>query len=108
MYQHTFECCHGAVLSLVTRGDNVYAGCQDGYVKVWDLQARTLVRTIIVQEVRLSDSLVLFSANLMPGRGRVILVDAAFGRVYVLCEWADQGRGQSRATVSADVYESFR
>ncbi|KAI0317637.1 Zn-dependent exopeptidase [Amylostereum chailletii] len=49
-YQHTFDCCHGAVLSIATRGDNVYSGCQDGYVKVWDLQTRTLVRTIIVQE----------------------------------------------------------
>ncbi|KZV68817.1 Zn-dependent exopeptidase [Peniophora sp. CONT] len=44
------ECSHGAVLSLAACGDTVYAGCQDGYVKVWDLQTRTLMRTIIVQE----------------------------------------------------------
>lgn len=31
---HTFECGRGAVLSLVTRGDAIYAGCQDGYVTV--------------------------------------------------------------------------
>ncbi|TFY73639.1 hypothetical protein EWM64_g10374 [Hericium alpestre] len=47
---HTFECQHGAVLSLATREELVYAGCQDGYVKVWDTQTRTLVRTIIVHE----------------------------------------------------------
>ncbi|KZT19994.1 glutathione degradosome [Neolentinus lepideus HHB14362 ss-1] len=47
---HTFDCCHGAVLSLTARGDTVFAGCQDGYVKVWDLETKVLVRTIIVQE----------------------------------------------------------
>ncbi|KIJ60273.1 hypothetical protein HYDPIDRAFT_117355 [Hydnomerulius pinastri MD-312] len=47
---HTFECYHGAVLSLVVRGDTVFAGCQDGYVKIFDLETKTLVRTIIVQE----------------------------------------------------------
>lgn len=47
---HTFECSHGAVLSLAARSDTVFAGCQDGYVKVFDLETKTLVRTIIVQE----------------------------------------------------------
>ncbi|KAI0061595.1 Zn-dependent exopeptidase [Artomyces pyxidatus] len=47
---NTIACTHGAVLSIATRGDMLYAGCQDGYVKVWDLQANTLIRTIIVQE----------------------------------------------------------
>ena len=47
----TFECGDGAVLAVVVRGDTVYAGCQDGYVKVLDLETRTLVRTIIVNEV---------------------------------------------------------
>ncbi|GBE85255.1 Probable di- and tripeptidase [Sparassis crispa] len=47
---HTFECSSGAVLSLVARGDTIYAGCQDGHVKVWDLETRTLVRTLIVVE----------------------------------------------------------
>ena len=49
---HTFDCCHGAVLSLAAREESVYAGCQEGYVKVWDTLTRALVRTIIVQEVR--------------------------------------------------------
>ncbi|KAJ3483636.1 hypothetical protein NLI96_g6169 [Meripilus lineatus] len=49
--QHTIECGQGAVLALVVRGDTVYAGCQDGYVKIWDLETRTLVRSIIVVEI---------------------------------------------------------
>ncbi|KAI9511084.1 Zn-dependent exopeptidase [Russula earlei] len=46
----TIECSHGAVLSLVTREDILYAGCQDGYVRVWDMQTNTFIRTIIVHE----------------------------------------------------------
>ena len=49
---HTFSFNHGAVLTLAVNGDTVYAGCQDGYVKVLDLETKTLIRTIIVQEVR--------------------------------------------------------
>lgn len=49
---HTFPCAHGAVLSLLSNptGETIYAGCQDGYVKVWDLLTGTLVREILVQE----------------------------------------------------------
>lgn len=50
---HEFACDHGAVLALVAEGDTIYAGCQDGYVRVFDLETRTLVRTIIVQEARI-------------------------------------------------------
>jgi len=49
--QYTFECNQGAVLSIVVRGETIYAGFQDGYIKVLDLETRTLVRTIIVHEV---------------------------------------------------------
>ncbi|KAK7689745.1 hypothetical protein QCA50_006384 [Cerrena zonata] len=66
----TFECGDGAVLAVVVRGDTVYAGCQDGYVKVLDLETRTLVRTIIVNEnvdilslSMLHSDLYTFSAN---------------------------------------------
>jgi di- and tripeptidase len=38
-------------LSIAVRGETIYAGCQDGYIKVLDLETRTLVRTIIVHEV---------------------------------------------------------
>ncbi|KAL4080831.1 hypothetical protein J3A83DRAFT_4153384 [Scleroderma citrinum] len=47
---HTLDCSHGAVLSLAVQGESVFAGCQDGYVKVFDLETKTLIRTIIVQE----------------------------------------------------------
>ncbi|KIM43328.1 hypothetical protein M413DRAFT_69177 [Hebeloma cylindrosporum] len=47
---HEFLCDHGAVLALVAKGDTIYAGCQDGYVRVFDLETKTFVRTIIVQE----------------------------------------------------------
>ncbi|KAI0785192.1 Zn-dependent exopeptidase [Abortiporus biennis] len=49
-FQHTFDCGQGAVLALAVRGDTAFAGCQDGHVKVCDLETRTLVRTIIVIE----------------------------------------------------------
>ena len=48
---NTIECTHGAILSLVAREDVLYAGCQDGYVRVWDLQTNGFIRTIMVQEV---------------------------------------------------------
>ncbi|TFK70401.1 glutathione degradosome [Pluteus cervinus] len=47
---HEFACTHGAVLALIVKDDTIYAGCQDGYVKILDLETKTLVRTIIVQE----------------------------------------------------------
>ncbi|KAG6811024.1 hypothetical protein H0H92_009327 [Tricholoma furcatifolium] len=47
---HEFQCANGAVLALVAQKETIYAGCQDGYVKVLDLETKTLVRTIIVQE----------------------------------------------------------
>ncbi|KAJ7457667.1 hypothetical protein B0H11DRAFT_2063012 [Mycena galericulata] len=47
---HAFECNNGAIFSLVVKDETVYAGCQDGSVKVLDLETKTLVRTIIVQE----------------------------------------------------------
>ncbi|EMD39729.1 hypothetical protein CERSUDRAFT_150401 [Gelatoporia subvermispora B] len=47
---HTFDCTIGAVLTIVVDTDTIFAGCQDGYVKVWDLETRTLVRSLIVAE----------------------------------------------------------
>jgi hypothetical protein len=49
--EHKFTFYHGAILAIVANGDTVFAGCQDGYVKVLDLETKTLIRTIIVQEV---------------------------------------------------------
>ena len=55
---YTFEASAGAVLSLVARHETVYVGCQDGHVKVFDLETKTLVRTIIAQEVSFHRSFV--------------------------------------------------
>lgn len=49
---HTFHAQVGGVLSIISRNGCIYAGCQGGHVKVWDIETKTLVRTIIVQEVR--------------------------------------------------------
>ena len=38
--QHTFSACQGGVLSLVARNGTVYAGCQDGHVKVCDQRSK--------------------------------------------------------------------
>jgi di- and tripeptidase len=48
-----FECGSGAVYTIVASRDTIYAGCQDGHVKVFDLETKTLLRTIIVEEVGL-------------------------------------------------------
>ncbi|PCH39650.1 hypothetical protein WOLCODRAFT_159236 [Wolfiporia cocos MD-104 SS10] len=47
---HTFECCMGTVLTLAVRDETVYAECPDGHVKVWDLETRTFLRSLIVVE----------------------------------------------------------
>lgn len=49
---HEFDCSNGAILALVARDETIYAGCQDGNVIVLDLETKTVVRTIMVQEVR--------------------------------------------------------
>ncbi|PVF99923.1 Zn-dependent exopeptidase [Serendipita vermifera] len=46
--KHSFVGCEGGVLSIVTRHGLIYAGCQDGYIKVWDQESKTLVRTLLV------------------------------------------------------------
>ncbi|KAN0141012.1 Zn-dependent exopeptidase [Lactarius tabidus] len=60
----TIECTHGAILSLVTREEILYAGCQDGYVRVWDLQTNGFVRTIMVQENVAALSLSILGSDL--------------------------------------------
>lgn len=49
---HTFDVGAGAVLALVAQQGTTtaYAGCQDGQVKVIDLEMKAVIRTIIAQE----------------------------------------------------------
>ncbi len=44
-----FEGLPGAVLSLANRDSLLFAGLQGGHVKVWDLETRSCVRTILAQ-----------------------------------------------------------
>ncbi|KAG7087427.1 hypothetical protein E1B28_013393 [Marasmius oreades] len=79
---HTFSCSCGAILSVVVDGDTAYAGCQDGHVKVLDLETMTLVRTIIVQEGVdiLSLSLIQSDLYTCSANGQVIRYSGSFDR----------------------------
>ena len=95
---HTFDCGAGAVLAIVARGDTVYAGCQDGLVKVWDLETRTLVRTLLVVEVnpplhRFQTSLIIISSE----HRHSIDVTDAFGFVCLF------GKRRCAGTMSATL-----
>ncbi|XP_006462650.1 hypothetical protein AGABI2DRAFT_179317 [Agaricus bisporus var. bisporus H97] len=83
---HQFSCEHGAVLSLVAKGDIIAAGCQDGYVKVLDLETKTAIRTIIVQEGVDILSLSIFDQDLFScsADGRVKRWSSAFD---CIAEW---------------------
>ncbi|KIY71497.1 Zn-dependent exopeptidase [Cylindrobasidium torrendii FP15055 ss-10] len=50
VFDHECECHFGAVLAIVSQGNTVYAACQDGVVKIFDIETKSIVRTIIVQE----------------------------------------------------------
>ena len=49
---HSFDVGAGAILALVVQQGTTtaYAGCQDGQVKVIDLEMKAIIRTIIAQE----------------------------------------------------------
>ncbi|KAJ2935286.1 hypothetical protein H1R20_g1809, partial [Candolleomyces eurysporus] len=63
-FEHEFSFDRGAILTIVAKGDNIYAGCQDGCVKVLDLETKTLIRTIIVEEGIDVISISLFNSDL--------------------------------------------
>ena len=46
--KHTFSGCEGGVLSIVARNGTIYAGCQDGRIKIFDQDTKTLLRTLLV------------------------------------------------------------
>jgi di- and tripeptidase len=47
--KHSFTGGDGGILSLVSRNGTIYAGCQDGQIKMWDQDTKTLLRTLIVE-----------------------------------------------------------
>ncbi|KAK0476079.1 hypothetical protein IW261DRAFT_1491846 [Armillaria novae-zelandiae] len=78
--EHEFTCSIGAVFALVTQGDTIYGGCQDGIVKVLDIETRSIVRTIIVQEGVdiLSMSLLKSDLYVCLANGRIQRYSASF------------------------------
>ncbi|KAF8921560.1 hypothetical protein CPB85DRAFT_1271425 [Mucidula mucida] len=80
IFNHEFECHIGAVFALVTQGDTIYGGCQDGIVKVLDIETKSIVRTIIVEEGVdiLSLSLVKSDLYACLANGRVQRYSASF------------------------------
>jgi len=87
----TFEFTHGAVLALTAKGDTLYAGCQDGYVKVLDLETQTLIRTIIVHEVNLAFPEVRSGLSQFLVRGYLITVDDWIRSVHLFSQWVCHG-----------------
>ncbi|KAF9778662.1 Zn-dependent exopeptidase [Thelephora terrestris] len=78
--EYTFDCGQGAVLSIAVRKETIYAGCQDGYIKVLDLETKTLVRTIIVHENVAVLSLSMLHSDLysVSARGQIQRWSASF------------------------------
>lgn len=87
----TFEFTHGAVLALTAKGDTLYAGCQDGYVKVLDLETQTLIRTIIVHEVNLAFLDFRSGLSRFLVRGYPITVDDWIRFVHLFSQWVCHG-----------------
>lgn len=77
---------------MVVRGDTVFAGCQDGYVKVLDLETKTVVRSLIVAEVSFAPvpSCVLELTTAIECR-YTLFVHASFGFVCMFREWRSSG-----------------
>jgi len=90
---HEFPCNQGAVLALVAKDDTIYAACQDGYVRVFDLETKTLVRTIIVQEVNLNSLTSNHLGLTKPptGHRHPRDVDVGVGALYMFCKRLGKG-----------------
>lgn len=78
----------------MVKGDTIFAGCQEGYVQVFDLETRTLVRTIIVQEVCQNILYIRSSKRsicLLEHR-HIIVVHATLRALHLFLEWSDTGQ----------------
>ncbi|MBW0482775.1 hypothetical protein O181_022490 [Austropuccinia psidii MF-1] len=102
----------GAVLTLAAYGPTLYAGYQDGIIKIWDLDTFTCIRTLFHRESSLSRSInsktmsdvltitVLDNGEMFSGcsNGLVIRWDPSFHRV---CEWVShQGSALASCFIS--------
>lgn len=80
----------------------MYAGCQDGYVKVWDLETRTLVRSIIVVEVSISSSRLRKCEVDIPVECRCPgAVYVSFRPIHLLCQRTSSGEPHLDPTYNA-------
>lgn len=80
------------------RGETIYAGCQDGYIKVLDLETRTLVRTIIVHEVNYRTFRVdEFLTKVVERRGPFSLY-VAFRSLQCISKREDSGGSEDTST----------
>lgn len=76
---HTFSDLPGAALSLAVRDSLLFAGCQDGQVKVWDLETRSCIRTIMAQDSDiLSMSVVGSDLYTASATGQILRFNASF------------------------------
>ncbi|GHJ86794.1 hypothetical protein NliqN6_3196 [Naganishia liquefaciens] len=75
----SFDGLSGAVFCLVSREDLLFAGLQNGQVKVWDMETKACIRTILAHS---SDvlSLALVGTNLYTAsaEGQILRFDATF------------------------------
>lgn len=101
---HTFHSGTGGVLSILARNGNIYAGCQEGQVKIWDIDTKTLVRTIIVQEVRVFPVDVNGSTDRLP---LVKNVDILSLSIVDAALYTCSSNGCVRVRLSPKVHGSF-
>ncbi|KAJ9119569.1 hypothetical protein QFC22_003278 [Naganishia vaughanmartiniae] len=75
----TFDGLSGAVLSLVVRDDLLFVGLQDGHIKVWDLETKACIRTILAHNSDvLAMSLVGTDLYTASAEGQILRFDASF------------------------------
>lgn len=83
--KHTFSGCEGGVLSLIARNGTIYAGCQDGNIKIFDQDTKTLLRTLLVKVPPSSTSSAHTEVHSTPQRDRnsdVLSLSILDGHLY--------------------------
>jgi di- and tripeptidase len=80
--KHTFSGCEGGVLSIVARNGTIYAGCQDGAIKIFDQDTRSLLRTLLVNPPPTSPSSALHQADSKTRNTDVLALSVIAGDLY--------------------------
>jgi di- and tripeptidase len=75
----SFDSLPGAVFCLVSRDDLLFAGLQNGQVKVWDMETKACIRTILAHSSDvLSMTLVGTDLYTASAEGQILRFDASF------------------------------